>query len=271
MARGRIVGMTDADTEDEADIGNSHLLPRLFDVHTHHPAKTADGAEHKFVASGFSSESNEEVIAYSRAHGCLFSLGLGPQEIQREDRYPDIEEGIGAVEKQAERAMADATLRARLVAIGEVGLDKHWGKTTEERERQFYAFERMMRLAGKLDLPLIVHSRDAESECIRLLLAAKFPRVIMHCFGGKLEQAKQVADAGWLISIPPQPNSERKKIIKELPLTSLVIESDAPYIGKRSEDALESARMIARYRGIEVEKALEMTRENAKRIFGLKD
>jgi len=101
------------------------------------------------------------------------------------------------------------------------------------------------------------------------LLAAGAKKVIMHCFGGKLEEAKLCADAGWLISIPPQPNSERKKIIKALDITSLVVESDAPYIGKKSGDALEAARMIARYKEMEVKKVLEMTGENARKFFSV--
>ncbi len=264
----------------------------LFDVHTHHPEKTAQGAKHEFVASGFSLESNEEVMAFARAHPCFFSLGLGPQEIQRKEKYPDLQKAVSEAEKQMEKAKADPLLSKKFVAIGEVVLDKHWGKTAEERERQFAAFERMISLAGRMMLPLIIHSRDAESECIRQLLAAKALhaagegrtasagareaaaqappfRVLMHCFGGKLEEAKMAADAGWLISIPPRPNSERKKIIKELPLSSLVVESDAPYIGKRSEDALKSAEMIARYREMGLEDVLEATGRNARRFFGL--
>lgn len=250
---------------------------RLFDVHTHHPQQTAMGAKHAFVASGFSFESNEEVMAYARTHGCFFSLGLGPQEIQRKEKYPDLEESITQVEKQMEKAKEDPLLSKKFVAVGEVGLDKHWGKTTEERERQFAAFERMISLAGRLSLPLVIHSRDAESECIRQLLAAGHLRaasggqirVLLHCFGGKLEQAKMAADAGWLVSIPPQPNADRKKIIKELALSSLVVESDAPYIGKRSGDALKSAEMIARYKEMKLEDVLAATAQNARKFFGV--
>jgi TatD DNase family protein len=262
----------------------------LFDVHTHHPEKTAMGATHSFVASGFSFESNEEVMDYTRgrassAQACFFSLGLGPQEIQRKDKYPDLEKAISEMEKQAERAKADAALAQKFVAIGEVGLDKHWGKTSEERERQFAAFERMISLSTRLSLPLIIHSRDAEEECIRQLLAASHLhasgevaggprpasrfRVLMHCFGGKLEQAKRCADAGWLVSIPPQPNAERKRIIKALPISSLVLESDAPYIGRTSAEAFQAAEMIARYKEMEVGEVLAAAGENARRFFGL--
>ncbi len=264
-------------TDGERNMADDGRETILFDVHTHHPAQTTDGAKHAFVAAGFSLESNEEVISFSREHGCFFSLGLGPQEIQRKEKYPDLEKAISEMEKQAEKVKADAVLSRHFVAIGEVGLDKHWGKTSEERERQFLAFERMINLAGKLSLPLIIHSRDAEEECIRQLLAtqalhaasSKKLHVIMHCFGGKLEQARRAVDAGWLISIPPQANSERKKIVKELPLSALVVESDAPYIGKKSWDALKSAEMIARYKEMKVEEVLEATAKNARRLFSI--
>ena len=75
------------------------------------------------------------------------------------------------------------------------------------------------------------------------------------------------ADAGWLISIPPQANSERKRIIKALPISSLVVESDAPYIGKMSADALKAAEMIARYKEMRLEEVLTKTGENARQIF----
>ncbi len=257
------------------DVG--HPGPLLFDVHAHHPAKTAAGAKHEFVASGFSLESNEEVMAFARANHCFFSLGLGPQEIQRKEKYPDLEQGIAQAETQMQNAKADPILSKKFVAIGEVGLDKHWGKTAEDRERQFAAFERMISLAGRLSLPLVIHSRDAEGECIRQLLAASHLRsssgrslnVMMHCFGGKLEEAKTAADAGWLVSIPPRPDAERKKIIRALDIGALVVESDAPYIGKRSEDALRSAEMIARCREMKLEDVLEATGRNARRFFGL--
>ena len=91
---------------------------------------------------------------------------------------------------------------------------------------------------------------------------------IMHCFGGKLAQAEVAAGAGFLISIPPQPNSERKKIIKSLPISSLVVESDAPYIGKTSADAMRAADMISRYKEMRLEEVLEMTAANARGFFG---
>lgn len=241
----------------------------LFDVHAHHPAKTVQDGRHLLVASGFSYSSNEEVISFSKMHGCLFSLGIGPQEIQRKEKYPNLDAELERIERQAEECKNDAMLQKKFVAIGEVGLDRHWGKSEEEIKRQGEAFERMIRLSARLSLPLVIHSRDAESDCIEKLASFECKNVLMHCFGGRLEEAKKCADEGWLVSIPPIPSAERKKIIKALPLNSLVIESDAPYIGKKSKDAYKAAEMIANYKKIKVEEALFASFSNACKFFKL--
>lgn len=252
---------------------NQSFLASLFDVHAHHPEKWGASATHQFCASGFSFESNAELIrlapTFSRG---VFSLGLGPQEIQRAEKYPNLEAGISAVEKQVASALASPILRARFVAVGEVGLDNHWGKTPDERERQFSAFERMIALAKKNSLPLVIHSRDAEKECIQQLLAANCTRVLLHCFGGTLAQAQVAAAAGWLISIPPVPTSERKKIIRDIPIASLVLESDAPYIGKTSaHGAWKSAQMVAQYKGLAPDDVVRQTSKNANLFFSTPD
>ncbi len=247
------------------------LLPLVFDVHAHHPASWGRQAAYRFCAAGFSPSSNTDVIsAISSCPRGWLALGLGPQEIQRADRYPNLEEAISAVEEQARTLRAHPTLSSKLVAIGEVGLDNHWGKTPADKERQFTAFERMISLSRELNLPLVIHSRDAEKECIQQLLASGSKHVLMHCFGGTLEQAKICADAGWLISIPPVPSKERKKFIAALPLSSLVVESDAPYIGKESGiGALKSAELISKYTGLPLEEVVSATAQNAQKFFGL--
>lgn len=263
-----------------SDVANAHLISQIFDVHAHHPAAWGRQAVHRFCAAGFSPSSNQDVIsAIASCPTGFMALGLGPQEIQRADRYPDLEAAILQVEEQARTVRAHPTLSPKLVAIGEVGLDNHWGKTPQDRQRQFAAFERMIALARELHLPLVIHSRDAEGDCLKQLLAADHLhsstsasrlRVLMHCFGGSLEQAQTAADAGWLISIPPVPSKERKKIIAALPLSCLVLESDAPYIGKESGlGALKSAEMIAKYRGVPLEEAVQATAQNAQKFFGL--
>jgi len=246
---------------------NNRCMQKLFDVHTH---LLEGNISHYFVASGYCAKTNEEVmqkiLQYEKGY---FSLGLAPQEVQREEKYPDVQEAVQKFEMQVKFALADAKLKKKLVAIGEVGLDKHWGKTPAQRERQFEAFEKVIHIAKKQNLPLVIHSRDAENECMRQLAASGCKKVLMHCFGGKIEDAKMAAELGWLISIPPRKNSERKKIIKEFGIENFVVESDAPYIAKNNEGALESAKMIAKYKEIPLDEALEKTFENAKGFFNV--
>ena len=241
---------------------------KLFDSHSHFHREMCEGQA--FVLSGYSSKSNfeamEKVLEQDKAY---LSLGLGPQEIQREDLHPDLNSGIFEVEQQIESALLDSKLKKRFVAIGEVGLDSHWGKTPGHKLRQFEAFTQMISLAKKHSLPLVIHSRDAEKECIQQLLASNCKKVMMHCFGGSLEQAKICAGAGYFISIPPVRHKERKKIIREIDLEHLLVESDAPYLGKKSTDAYESAKMIAEYKDAPLDAVLEQTFENAKKLFGI--
>jgi len=219
-----------------------------------------------FVLSGYSHKSNLEVLQkVSSLKNAYFSLGLGPQEIQREELYPNLDESISSIIKQAESQMSNS----KFVAIGEVGLDSHWGKTPTHKDRQFDAFEKMIGLAKHLDKPLVIHSRDSERECITQLLAADCKKVMMHCFGGKLEDAKRAVDAGYYISIPPIKNKDRKKIIRQTDLDYLLIESDAPYLAKKSTDALNSAKMISEYKGLELDVVLDATFENAKHLFSI--
>jgi len=244
-------------------------ISNLFDAHTHFHEGMDEG--HSFVLSGYSFKSNMLAMQkVANLKNAYFSLGLGPQEIQRSDIYPDLQKSIDEIISQMNFASKDSSLSKKFVAIGEVGLDSHWGKSTEHKERQFEAFEKMISISKKLNKPLVIHSRDAEKECIQQLHAADCKKVMMHCFGGKFSDAKICADAGWLISIAPQKNSQRKKIIKSLPLESLVVESDAPYIAKTSAaGARLGAKMIAEYRQISEQEASDATFANAKRLFGI--
>ena len=241
---------------------------KLFDSHSHFYSGVCEGQA--VVLSGYSPKSNSQVMReFPSLQNAYFSLGLGPQEIQREDLYPDLNAGISSVEKQIEDALSNPSLKEKFAAVGEVGLDSHWGKTPGHKLRQFEAFERMISISKRHGLPLAIHSRDAEKECMQQLLAANCKKVMMHCFGGKLEEAKRAADAGYYISIPPVKNKERKKIIRSIDLQYLLIESDAPYLAKKSTDAIDAAKMISDYKGISLDDVLEQTFENAKKLFGI--
>ncbi len=244
-------------------------MEALFDVHLHHPKTTVlapPGTSLKFVASGFSPATNAEVMEYSKNNASFFSLGLAPQDVIRAENPDALFDDLKA--KVAE-AKANPALSPRFVAIGECGLDHHWAKNENEKEEERRIFSQVIEFAKSINKPLVIHSRDAEGDCIKMLHDASCKKALLHCFGGSLEQALLASSYGWLVSIPPVPSKERKKIITALPISSLVVESDAPYIGKMSSDTLKSAEMVAKYKGISIGECLSATYANACAFFGV--
>jgi TatD DNase family protein len=161
-----------------------------------------------------------------------------------------------------------------LVGLGEVGLDYYWVKDEKERQTQKRHFTEMAELSRELDLPLVVHSRDAEADCINILEGLKV-EAIMHCFSGTIKEAERAVDAGCLISIPANVTyvGSRQKIAKAVPVESIVLETDAPYLapvkGQRNEPAnvLAAAKKIAEIKGLGLEQVREATTSAAKRFF----
>ena len=158
---------------------------------------------------------------------------------------------------------------ASFIAVGEIGLDYKWAKTEGEKARQKTAFEKQIALANELQKPVVIHSREAEEDCIELLLAAKCERVQLHCFSGTAELAMRAADAGFFISIPPLHSKARKQAVKSLGLDYLLAESDAPAIGKDPLACLAGAEMIAEEKGMERSEVEQVLEQNCRRLFGL--
>jgi len=241
---------------------------QLFDVHAHHPLKSILPTDTHFACvSGFSPQTNDEVVEYAATHwNCCFSLGLAPQDVIRSENPEAL---LDDLKEKAKAALSDPALKGKFVAIGECGLDYHWAKKEEEHEKERVIFAKVIEFANSINKPLVIHSRDAEEDCIRMLHDAGCKNVLMHCFGGDEIPARLAASCGFLISIPPISGKTRKKVIKELPVSSIVIESDAPYIGKMSSDTMKSAELVAREKGMRVRDVLKATGENASRFFGV--
>lgn len=136
--------------------------------------------------------------------------------------------------------------KKRIVAIGEVGLDLKEIKNIEKQKR---AFKTMIDLALELDVPIIVHSRKAEKECIEQIESAGVKRVLMHCFSGKLSLVKRIIDKGWCLSIPTSvKNSEHfQKVVEMTPIEQLFCETDSPYLHPDREFPNEPANVIVSY------------------------
>ena len=165
--------------------------------------------------------------------------GIAPQEAMK---HKEVKVKLAEWEDEISRL-------PKLVGIGEIGLDYHWAKTEEERFLQHEAFISQLVLAERLWLPVVVHTRDAEAECLEILRNFSLP-VMLHCFSGTAEQALSIVSTPGrtIISVPPRQSKERKRFMRDLPIERLVPESDAPYIGKEPSDALESIKMMASIR-----------------------
>ncbi len=155
-------------------------------------------------------------------------VGLHPDRFAEDEPAPPSREEIEAVCDLARQH------RARLAAVGEVGLDYWRVKSKERRELQRGCLRRMAALAAELDLPLNVHARSAGRHAIGLLADCGARRVLMHAFDGKAGYAVEAARLfGWLFSIPPSVvrSRQKQKLARALPLEHLALESDSPVLG----------------------------------------
>lgn len=156
-----------------------------------------------------------------------------------------------------------------IAAIGEIGLDKHWGKTETHVENQRNWFIEQLGIADERSLPVVIHSRDAESDALDILEKTAPEKVLLHCFSGKPEEARRGMDLGYYATIPPGKSKQRRKVIKALELEYLMLESDAPYLGKDPVSVLESAMMITEEKGIGIGEVIRVTTKNALKFYGV--
>ena len=170
----------------------------------------------------------------------------------------------------------------KVVGIGETGLDYYWDKSP--KDVQEYWFRKQIQLAQKLNLPIIIHNRDATGDVVRILREENAASVggIMHCYGGSVETARECIAMNFMISLggPVTFKNARqpKEVAKEIPLEYLLIETDAPYLaphpyrGKRNESAfvVQVMKTLATAYGVSEEEVAKVTNQNVERVFGVK-
>ncbi|MBO5372773.1 MAG: TatD family hydrolase [Lachnospiraceae bacterium] len=199
------------------------------------------------------------------------AAGVHPSEIAELD-----EEKFQWLKEQAKHE--------KVVAIGEIGLDYYWDKEPEIKQNQREWFARQMELARELHLPVIIHSRDAAEDTMKVMkevCAQEIPGVV-HCYSYSPEMAKEFIKMGYYIGVGGVVTFKNAKKLKEtveqIPLEKILLETDAPYMapephrGKRNESSYLSfvAAQIAALKGITVEEVERVTEENARRLFGIK-
>ena len=169
-------------------------------------------------------------------------------------------------------------MEEKCVAVGEIGLDYHYDFSP--REIQKTVFEQQLVLAKELDLPVIIHDREAHEDTITLLKRYK-PKGVVHCFSGSAEMAKEIIKLGMYIGLGGAvtfKNARKPREVAEIvPEDKLLIETDCPYMtpvphrGKRCDSSYIpfTAEVLAEIRGVSAQDILDLTRKNANTLFGL--
>ncbi|MFW9850106.1 MAG: TatD family hydrolase [Candidatus Thorarchaeota archaeon] len=248
----------------------------LFDAHTH------------IDMSHFKND-REKVIARAKSKGLvgMVTSSIGPGSFRRtlglvSKHKGFIHHSAGCSVSQLTRKDADTIITlsrkysSSIVAIGEVGLDYHWIKNHAGRKAQEPLLHDFINLAKELRLPLVIHSRKAESEAMRIISMTFDGDVVMHCFDGSPEIAEQIRDLGWYITLPANFNRSRnrKQAATILPLDQILLETDGPYLSpteKRNEPANVAigCEVLANLLNHDISEVADVTTRNARRFYGL--
>jgi len=179
----------------------------------------------------------------------------------------------------AEAKIKNLINNEHVIAWGEIGLDFHYDNSP--RDVQVEVFKRQLRAARECDLPVVIHTREAESETIEILRNEYDGSGVFHCFSGSMDLAQRAIEIGFMISfsgiVTFKKAEELRAVAKQVPLDRLLIETDCPYLtpipyrGKRNEPAyvVEVARCLSMLHSVDIEKLARVTGENFNRFFGL--
>ncbi len=177
--------------------------------------------------------------------------------------------------------MKELASNKKIVAIGEIGLDYYWDKTFVDKQKDI--FVKQIKLANELDLPIVIHDREAHKDCFDIIkeLGVKNNKVLFHCFSGSPEFAMECVKKGWYIALGGVVTFKNaikaKEVAKTIPLSHLVLETDSPYLtpvpfrGKENRPAYVRyvAEEIAQLREVNIEEIIETTTQNAEKFFGI--
>ncbi len=221
------------------------------------------------IANGVNPSSNRMVLDLAKKYDIIKpALGLYPTDTHHLS-LEEIQQEIDFIASQS-----------NIIAFGEVGLDKKWSEEDKKRadelfEHQKKAFTLCIKKSMELDIPLIIHSRKAELEVIELLEELGAKKVVMHCFMGKKKYVERIQKNKWYFSIPciVSKLNQLQYMVQTTPLSRLLLETDAPFLGVDVDSFNESARIresveiIARIKGLTVQETADQLFMNYQRLF----
>lgn len=255
----------------------------LFDTHVHLNASQFD-------------EDREDVIKRAQDAGVEYMVVVGfdretiPLAIEIAEAHPNIYAAVGwhpvdAIDMEDEDLtwLEELSSHPKVVALGEMGLDYHWDKSPADVQKE--VFRKQIHLAKKVNLPIIIHNREATQDIVDLLKEEQAADVggIMHCFSGSVEVAKECIDMNFYISLGGPvtfKNAKRPKEVAEaIPMERLLVETDCPFLaphpnrGKRNEPSYVTlvAEKVAEIKGISVEEVSQETTKNAFKLFKISE
>lgn len=238
----------------------------------------------------------DEIIERARSAGVSVILNVGTGDphagvferaVELSKKYESVYTAIGThphdarfYDDNAEERIKKLVQDEHVLAWGEIGLDFHYDNSP--RDVQVEVFKRQLRAARECDLPVVIHTREAESETIEILESdyeGAERRGIFHCFSGSMELAQRAIELGFMISfsgiVTFKKADELREVAKQVPLDRLLIETDCPYLtpipyrGKRNEPAyvVEVARCLAGIHGVYIEEIGHLTSQNFTSFF----
>ena len=250
----------------------------LFDTHAHYDDEAFD-ADRTQLLSALPARGVSLVVN----PGCDIPSSQKAVELAAE--FPHIYAAVGVHPENCAGytpgdldALRQLVRRPKVVAIGEIGLDYYWAENSP-RDFQQQVFRDQLALAEELDLPVIVHDREAHGDC--LAIVKEFPRVrgVFHCYAGSVEMAEELVKRGWMLSftgVLTYKNARKAvEVAAAIPLEHLMIETDSPYLapvpcrGQRNDSTLVRyvCEKLADIKGISPEECAAATLENGRRFF----
>jgi TatD DNase family protein len=234
----------------------------------------------------------DEIIRSAQEQGVRYIINIGSSlqgslnSVALAGKYPNVYAVVGCHPHDA-KDFSDADFAqvrslaadAKVVAIGEIGLDYYRNLSPQDRQQELFAA--FIRLARELNLPAVIHTRQAAEDTLRIVRQEKLARAIVHCFSGDAKFMRDCLDLGFYISftcnITYKKSQDLRDLIKIVPLDRLCLETDAPYLspegfrGKRNEPKFVRllAQTVADLRGITLEAVARATTENAKEFFSI--
>ena len=251
----------------------------IFDTHAHYDAHQFNADRHEVLSAlpekgvelvvnpGCDEESSRMSLALAAQYDYIYAaVGWHPEEWEKWD-------------EQSIHTLRELCAAPKVVAIGEIGLDYYWDK--EHKEIQKEMLTQQLKLAKALNLPVIIHDREAHEDCLDMVSCFPGIRGVFHCYSGSAEMAKILVKDGWYLGfdgpITYKNNKKAAEVLSVVPMERILLETDSPYMapvphrGKRCDSSLipHMAEKVAEVKGLSAEEVLRLTNANGRRLFGL--